>query len=72
MDKEDAEKFYDVIRMIYNDPQKQNQNQSGRGKEVSSEMVFEQLEKLGRLRESGILTDAEFTEQKRKLLEQLR
>lgn len=33
--------------------------------------IFEQLEKLGRLRESGILTDEEFAEQKKKLLDKL-
>ncbi len=35
------------------------------------EAIFEQLEKLGRLRENGILTDEEFAEQKKKLLDQL-
>lgn len=33
--------------------------------------ILEQLEKLGKLRESGILTDAEFAEQKKKLLDKL-
>ncbi|RLJ32829.1 PH (Pleckstrin Homology) domain-containing protein [Chryseobacterium sp. 7] len=33
--------------------------------------IFEQLEKLGKLRENGILTDEEFAEQKKKLLDQL-
>ncbi|WP_185288583.1 PH domain-containing protein [Chryseobacterium lactis] len=73
MDKEDAEKFYNKIKTIYNappaEPQKQISDVSV--KERSSEEVFEQLEKLGKLRENGILTDAEFAEQKKKLLEQL-
>ncbi len=73
MDKEDAEKFYDKIKTIYNSPVEQSQKQIGSttAKSKSSEVIFEQLEKLGRLRENGILTDAEFTEQKKKLLEQL-
>ncbi|MBV8327663.1 SHOCT domain-containing protein [Chryseobacterium sp.] len=37
----------------------------------SSDTIFEQLEKLGKLRESGILTEAEFAEQKKKLLDKL-
>ncbi len=40
-------------------------------KKESAEMIFEQLEKLGKLRETGILTEEEFVEQKRKLLERL-
>ncbi len=39
-------------------------------KEVSGN-VFEQLEKLGKLKEMGVLTDAEFAEQKKKLLDKL-
>lgn len=75
MDKEDAEKFYDTIKNIYNNPQEQSSKQTGSAKRsvsVSSEEIFNQLEKLGKLRENGILTDAEFTEQKKKLLEQLK
>lgn len=33
--------------------------------------IFEQLEKLGKLKEMGVLTDEEFSEQKKKLLEKL-
>lgn len=40
------------------------------GKE-SSETIFEQLEKLGKLKEKGILTEEEFAEQKKKLLDKL-
>ncbi|OCA79894.1 hypothetical protein BBH99_17465 [Chryseobacterium contaminans] len=80
MDKEDAEKFYDIIRPIYNNPVQQPQQHidsvnTGANTTVSatpSLEILEQLEKLGKLREKGILTDSEFTEQKRKLLGQLK
>ncbi|WP_185145693.1 PH domain-containing protein [Chryseobacterium sp. G0186] len=78
LDREDAEKFYDTIKGIYNKSQETDPNpgvqpkkQTNSAKVISTEDVFEQLEKLGKLRENGILTDAEFTEQKMKLLEQL-
>ncbi|MCD9615471.1 PH domain-containing protein [Chryseobacterium gleum] len=73
MDKEDAEKFYDTIKAFYNAPQKMSsiQTDTVNKRAVSSEEILNQLEKLGKLRENGILTDAEFTEQKKKLLEQL-
>lgn len=78
MDKEDAEKFYDIISPIYNNPVNQAQqevnpvnNNTGTVNTTLSLEILEQLEKLGKLRESGILTDTEFTEQKRKLLGQL-
>lgn len=73
MDKEDAEKFYDTIKTFYNAPQKLSPKQTDTVSKgaVSPEEIFNQLEKLGKLRENGILTDAEFTEQKKKLLEQL-
>lgn len=73
LDKEDAEKFYDQIKEHYNNPQIQAPKQSrSLVTETSSKEILDQLEKLGKLREKGILTDAEFTEQKRKLLEQLK
>ncbi|WP_213279688.1 PH domain-containing protein [Chryseobacterium indologenes] len=75
MDKEDAEKFYDTIKAIYNNPNEQPPKQidtAGKSISVSSEEIFNQLEKLGKLRENGILTDSEFAEQKKKLLEQLK
>lgn len=75
MDKEDAEKFYDTIKVIYNTPKEQSPkeiNIASKSASVSPEEVFNQLEKLGKLRENGILTDAEFAEQKKKLLEQLK
>jgi hypothetical protein len=75
MDKEDAEKFYDTIKAIYNNPKEESPKQidtAGKSGSVSSEEIFNQLEKLGKLRENGILTDSEFAEQKKKLLEQLK
>ncbi|CAI8807946.1 SHOCT domain-containing protein [Chryseobacterium sp. IT-36CA2] len=75
MDKEDAEKFYDKIKANYNNPQEQSSIKMGsvsKNVSVSSEEIFNQLEKLGKLRENGILTDSEFAEQKKKLLEQLK
>ncbi|MFZ4928830.1 PH domain-containing protein [Chryseobacterium sp. Mn2064] len=40
-------------------------------KKEDPSVIFDKLEKLGKLRESGILTDEEFTEQKKKLLDKL-
>lgn len=40
-------------------------------KKESAEVIFQQLEKLGKLREMGVLTEEEFAEQKKKLLERL-
>lgn len=72
MDKEDAEQFYDKIKEIYNHSQERSPTQTDTtGKDISSEEILNQLEKLGKLRENGVLTDTEFTEQKKKLLEQL-
>lgn len=74
MDKEDAEKFYDTIKTIYNNSKDQSPKQmgtAGKSIAVSSDEILNQLEKLGKLRENGILTDTEFAEQKKKLLEQL-
>lgn len=38
---------------------------------ISKPDILDQLEKLGKLKENGILTEDEFTEQKKKLLEKL-
>ncbi|WP_294198380.1 PH domain-containing protein [uncultured Chryseobacterium sp.] len=46
------------------------QNSSGENKEPA-EVIIQQLEKLGKLKELGILTEQEFAEQKKKLLERL-
>ncbi len=47
------------------------QQSSSDVRKESAEVIFKQLEKLGKLREAGILTEAEFAEQKKKLLERL-
>lgn len=47
------------------------QQSSSDVKKESAEVIFEQLEKLGKLREIGVLTEDEFAEQKKKLLERL-
>lgn len=67
--KDYAEDFYNFIKKIYN--KEEPQKQSEEVKTVSSEAVFEQLEKLAQLKESGILTEDEFAEQKKRLLEKL-
>lgn len=80
MDKEDAEKFYDIIRPVYNNPVQQSEPQSNPVIDSTNTVtsparsleILDQLEKLGKLRENGILTDSEFTEQKKKLLGQLK
>ncbi|OCA71950.1 hypothetical protein BBI01_07280 [Chryseobacterium artocarpi] len=46
------------------------QNTAGSPKE-STEVIFEQLEKLGKLRQMGVLSEEEFSSQKAKLLERL-
>ncbi|WP_294283095.1 PH domain-containing protein [uncultured Chryseobacterium sp.] len=51
-------------------PETSPQNISGEKKE-SAEVIIQQLEKLGKLKELGVLTEQEFAEQKRKLLERL-
>lgn len=68
-DREDAERFYSFIKEIYN--KAKPGDKIAEEVKASSEAIFSQLEKLGKLRESGILTEQEFTEQKKKLLDQL-
>jgi hypothetical protein len=69
LNKDYAEDFYNFIKKIYN--KEESQKQSDAVKAISSEVVFKQLEKLAQLREGGILTEEEFAEQKKKLLEKL-
>ncbi|MDQ0594021.1 hypothetical protein QFZ37_002390 [Chryseobacterium ginsenosidimutans] len=69
LNKDYAEDFYNFIKKIYN--KEESQKQSDEVKTVSSEALFGQLEKLAQLRENGILTEEEFAEQKKKLLEKL-
>ena len=67
--KDYAEDFYHFISKIYN--KEEIPETSSVEENTVSESVLEQLEKLGRLRENGILTEEEFTSQKKKLLEKL-
>ncbi|NPA10051.1 MAG: hypothetical protein GXO46_13765 [Chlorobi bacterium] len=67
--KDYAEDFYQFISKIYN--REDVSETSSAEQDVISESVLEQLEKLGKLRENGILTEEEFTLQKKKLLEKL-
>lgn len=67
--KDYAEDFYQFISKIYN--REEVSETSSAEQDVISESVLEQLEKLGKLRENGILTEEEFTLQKKKLLEKL-
>ncbi|MDN4012779.1 PH domain-containing protein [Chryseobacterium gambrini] len=67
--KDYAEDFYQFISKIYN--REDVSETSSAEHDVISESVLEQLEKLGKLRENGILTEEEFTLQKKKLLEKL-
>ncbi len=67
--KDYAEDFYNFIDKIYN--KEKPQKLLNETIKVSSETVFEQLEKLAQLRENGVLTEDEFAEQKKKLLEKL-
>lgn len=47
------------------------ENQEAPTPEESDESVYDLLEQLGKLKDNGILTHEEFTEQKKKLLEKL-
>ncbi|WP_278377620.1 PH domain-containing protein [Chryseobacterium arthrosphaerae] len=53
-------------------PVKQSErSQPGPVKKEDPAVIFDKLEKLGKLRENGILTEEEFAEQKKKLLDKL-
>lgn len=67
--KDYAEDFYHFISKIYN--KEEVSKALSPEQNTVSESVLEQLEKLGQLRENGILTEEEFTSQKKKLLEKL-
>lgn len=76
-----AKVFYDAIHgYVYNSqnqPAKQQpvrpaeKPQQGPVKKEDPAVIFDKLEKLGKLRENGILTEEEFAEQKKKLLDKL-
>lgn len=76
-----AKIFYDAIHgYVYKSgnqsakqqPVKQSErSQPGPVKKEDPAVIFDKLEKLGKLRENGILTEEEFAEQKKKLLDKL-
>lgn len=57
----------DIFQQTIPKPQPASSN----ARKEPAEVIFGQLEKLGKLRELGVLTEAEFAEQKKKLLERL-
>ncbi|MGG5207853.1 PH domain-containing protein [Chryseobacterium sp. MIQD13] len=59
-----AELFCEKVRDFMARPKEYFQNRS-------EPTVLDQLEQLGKLRENGVLTEEEFAEQKKKLLDQL-
>ena len=79
-----AKAFYDAIQgNIYSSQNQLSQEQEIQQvkkpekqeqisvKKEDPSVIFDKLEKLGKLRENGILTDEEFAEQKKKLLDKL-
>ena len=62
--KYEAELFCEKVRDFMSRPKEFSQSKS----ELT---ILDQLEQLGRLNESGVLTDEEFIDQKKKLLEKL-
>jgi hypothetical protein len=67
VEKSAARKFAEFIRNKLSAPKPQTQPLQ----QFSEPSVLDKLEKLGKLKESGILSEEEFSEQKKKLLEQL-
>jgi hypothetical protein len=65
VDKTSSRKFAEFVRDKLSRP-KETVTQA-----ASQPNLLDQIEKLGKLKESGILSDEEFTEQKKKLLEKL-
>ncbi|MFP3831631.1 PH domain-containing protein [Chryseobacterium sp. SIMBA_028] len=67
-----AKIFYEAIQNYIHSPQNPLRQQHQKSiREEDAEAVFEKLEKLGKLREKGILTNEEFEMQKKKLLDKL-
>lgn len=73
-----AKNFYESIQGYINRPQKSSEEKpeysqaaEATSKKDETVAIFEKLEKLGKLRETGILTNEEFEEQKKKLLGKL-
>ncbi|WP_081873907.1 PH domain-containing protein [Chryseobacterium sp. JM1] len=55
-------------QQVVQQPPKPQQNSE---QKAAPSLIFEQLERLGKLRELGVLTEEEFAEQKKKLLDKL-
>ncbi|MEG0925222.1 PH domain-containing protein [Chryseobacterium sp.] len=67
-----AKSFYEAIQIYICSPQNPLRPQHQESiREEDAGAVFEKLEKLGKLRENGILTNEEFEMQKKKLLDKL-
>lgn len=73
-----SKNFYESIQGSINRPRsssgerpQSNQTAEGISKKDETIAIFEKLEKLGKLKETGILTNEEFEEQKKKLLGKL-
>lgn len=68
VEKSSARQFAEFVRDFISRPKQQEpifiQN-------IAEPSIFDQLEKLGKLKEMGIVTDEEFNEQKKKLLEKM-
>lgn len=66
VEKNSARKFAEFVRVKLSEP-KTNVSTS----QVNEPNVLDQIEKLAKLKETGILSEEEFSEQKKKLLEKL-
>ncbi|AZA76799.1 DUF4428 domain-containing protein [Chryseobacterium sp. G0186] len=66
-----AKTFYEAIQNYIYSPQNRLNQQGQQSIKEDAEAVFDKLEKLGELKENGILTSEEFEEQKKKLLDKL-
>lgn len=68
VEKSSARQFAEFVRNFISQPKQQEQIYVQTNSEPT---ILDQLEKLGKLRENGILTEDEFNDQKKKLLEKL-
>jgi hypothetical protein len=68
VEKSSARQFSEFVRDYISQPKQQEQIVVQTSSEPS---ILDQLEKLGKLKEMGILTDEEFSDQKKKLLEKM-
>lgn len=66
-----AKTFYEAIQNYVYSPKNRLNQQGYQSIKEDADSIFEKLEKLGKLKESGILTGEEFEEQKKKLLDKL-